>query len=801
MARRIRVRTRPLDGQKPTLEHRPGFLGYLLFYLGGLAFFASLAGAIYAVFNQYVASLGPALVHSAWAQVFHTQDPRSLVIRCAFNQTCKQAFHQVEVNYLYAVPYFFAGLIALAIGVRAIQVQARTKVGAVARWADRNHLKLLEREASRRTGYVGQLWEELPNGKPKPKPGPVIPWNERRRNNHILVLAGPGAGKTTGFFLPNLIRDAEDGNSAIVFDLKYPSTTGGLGEAVSYFYENGRNVFIFTPFSPHTMSLPLIQPGESYTSAMEVADLLVPRRDGEDERGDAFWRNLERALLSAMVYAVANDPREYPSIGRIIRLLLSGQTAITDYLGGHPHEDVRKRAGEVIYNLTHMGRDKVVGLLAGVTSRFLLFDERGLDLATSSPEGSIDLRRVFTEPSLLYIGLPQSQLQGSRGQVLLQLIKRVLDKMLLTVAAENGNRLPVHTVFYLDEFPSFGYLPNMDEMTATVRERRGSYIISLQNLAQGQRVYGRDTWDSILGNFQTIVTWPSKLTTRDRVWLRDHIGKTAVLERSYTEGLKPQDWERRFMEGFREAEKDLLSIEEMQIFPVAQGVVTTPGLPPFRVWLQGIFADAAVAKTTGLPVHPYAPRRATYLKTSPDKLIETISMVEGISVEEDKAPALPLAAHENPAYLAFLLWIDEVARAAPRVEPDGNGMILKNIPKGLANPDELGAWVKEGLLERVRGGLRVTPKGLSILNPKRRKALRWLAEADPLLHLLRKEARRIRGTSRFEGQEAVGEIRAAEVLLDAELAKQHLPPEILKHGHLTEEGKWFAFPLRVLPRF
>jgi len=330
----------------------------------------------------------------------------------------------------------------------------------------------------------------------------------------------------------------------------------------------------------------------------------------------------------------------------------------------------------VIYNLTHMGRDKVVGLLAGVTSRFLLFDERGLDLATSSPEGSIDLRRVFTEPSLLYIGLPQSQLQGSRGQVLLQLIKRVLDKMLLTVAAENGNRLPVHTVFYLDEFPSFGYLPNMDEMTATVRERRGSYIISLQNLAQGQRVYGRDTWDS------------------------------AVLERSYTEGLKPQDWERRFMEGFRETEKDLLSIEEMQIFPVAQGVVTTPGLPPFRVWLQGIFADAAVAKATGLPVHPYASRRATYLKTSPGKLIETISMVEGISVEEDKSPALPPAAHENPAYLAFLLWIDEVARAAPRVEPDGKGMTLKNIPKGLANPDELGAWVKEGLLERVRGGRR-----------------------------------------------------------------------------------------------
>lgn len=784
-------------GREPYLEREPSFGAKLLFFLSGLVFFASILGGAYWVFYDLGQRLWPYLVDGGWLRYLGARTPLEGAIRCYFSNACNKALLPlVPPNYFLSLYPIAGALILAAFASRLVTTRAYTKAAGTAKWASEKDLEPLKR--GRQSGYIGFINNEgkyTPSNPPK-KLTP-IPLPERIRNGHFVVLGGPGAGKTTAFFLPNLLKDAMDGNTAVVVDFKFPDPEG-LGEALSYFHAHGRKVYVFTPFEPFSMTMPLLAGGETREGALDIAEMLVPKRaqPGPDE----FYRDLDRALLTTLIYAMSNDPAMKPmSPGKLLRKILEGPEKVRSYIQGHPKYEVREWSRAFMDNLTNMARDKVVGLFMGLASRFILFDHPRLDAATSNGNpgepGQIDLQKVFSEPSLLYIGIPQIHIQGGKGQVLLQLIKRLLDKAILAVSHKNGGKLPIHAAIYLDEFPNFGPLPNMVEVLATMRSRRVSYLISFQDHAQGYAVYGQEEFDAMFGTVQNIVVFPSRLTGEDRKWFSEILGNTAALERSYTEGghVTPLGtFDRRAMEALRETKRELLTVDEMQTFPQEEVVVLTPGIPPIRAFMPYIFADG---KDKSLMRHPWAPLRKKALRYNPMDVL-TVAALEGGARE---LPQVEPGREEEVHHALFVAWLEGVLRLAPKVSRKNKNFVLSKLPPG-ENQAFLAEWERLGWLSKEAEGWRITREGENMLPNWIKEALAWMEQADPVLHWLRKHRQQVALPDK-PTKEALAKLEATTLWVPEEVARQSLPPEVLDMGTFQEKDgvRWWTFALKVVP--
>jgi len=226
-------------------------------------------------------------------------------------------------QYLHRSPSFPLGWVPVAFvaclfgaGIfRIVAARARERrkvLPGAARWARRKELRHLihgERGSPQR-GYVGLLVPErvgIFGSDPV-----VLRLPERIRCAHCMVVGGPGARKTTGYHKMNLLGDAVDGVSAVVFDLKYPDPVSGFLDCVPIFAREGFDVRLFLRFEEETLALPLIAGVTTVEEAYDVVDVLRP--EFPREHGGTWFLRQEREL----------HPRPLPSSARLLHPHIPG---------------------------------------------------------------------------------------------------------------------------------------------------------------------------------------------------------------------------------------------------------------------------------------------------------------------------------------------------------------------------------------------------------------------------------------------------------------------------------------------
>lgn len=404
---------------------------------------------------------------------------------------------------------------------------------------------------------------------------------EGQRVAHTLIVGKPGHGKTSGYYLPNLLMDAKEGWTAVVYDLKYPDK-GGLMEAMNYYAYYGRPVYAFTPWGDRSFRINFLEGAEDIIQAKFIAEILVPRNPRVPDSKE-FYPGLERALLTALVHAEGVEGRY--SMAHIYHVLGEGVEGLQAYVEVRPY-----LKGE-LRSLLEMRRDQLAGIINGARNRLSIWLDPALAQATEPGVLEVPWEKVFSEPSLVYIGVPQHLVEGNAaGYVLLRLLKRIIDVKTMEVANKNGGRLPVATSVYWDEFPNFGLLPGIKENLGTMRSRRVAYHIAVQNTDQGRAVYGDDEWEAIEGTFAQRIYFLSGLSDPDAARLSEALGKTAVVEEhrgATRKGMLPLPTSRSA--GEREVARPLLSPEEMRTAEKGEAVVFLEGVPPVRVNLFGMW--------------------------------------------------------------------------------------------------------------------------------------------------------------------------------------------------------------------
>ncbi|NJK43092.1 MAG: type IV secretory system conjugative DNA transfer family protein [Pleurocapsa sp. SU_196_0] len=227
--------------------------------------------------------------------------------------------------------------------------------------------------------------------------------------------------------------------------------------------------------------------------------------------------------------------------------------------------------------------DKIAGAMMGLAGALEPLCKDKVALRLGGFGDCIDLERLFHEPRLFYIGVPQSQvLSGPTGPgaLMMQLVKRVVDDITLKVVeSSSSGKSPVAVQVLLDELLNLGRMDNLRRMLSTLRSRNVGYVLGVQSHDDGREIYGEDAWNSIVRLCRQRIIFCGALDPEEARDVAQVIGEMMVLE----ETISHSDGENGTRQGSttKEAVRPIVSMEEMMRWPRFRAVIFSRYLSPF----------------------------------------------------------------------------------------------------------------------------------------------------------------------------------------------------------------------------
>lgn len=609
---------------------------------------------------------------------------------------------------------------------------------------------------------------------------------ERSRHENVLVTGAPGSGKTRGAFRQNIVLDAHYGRTAIVFDMKWPQMDSGFGDLALYWHRLGRPVYVFAPFSHSSMRMPLLDGIDNLDEALKLSRAIIAPPEYKDEAG-AYYKDNERRALAAMVLAIAHGPT--PNMRELQRLGQMNFEEFTAWFKRQQNPEIRN----ALKALFDMREDQIASMLAGVVNKLSIFYNAEVSRATSagdSPEEIINLQKIFREGGLLIVGISSKHIQAGEGEILLQLIKRRIDRALLDVADSSpGGRLPITATYYLDELPGLGRLPYLMANLAQLRSKSVCLMLGVQNSDQGGLVYTREYWKALsTNNLGTRIDFIQGASSDDAKSLSEEIGEYTVEEETATKSghamfNTPWSDQARRGESVKLSKRRLLTPEEIKRFPRDMAVVFTKGQNPMLVATPSIDAPSIELMTPD--------GRIVTLKNQLYHLWQrTMGGVRDIEAETNALIArLSLASapqartemvQSAPEY--WMAWLQELmaSGAMARVQKSDDKlkiMIRKDsLAPELSRERDINYFLGEGWLNNATNDeeLTITQAGLAVAGKVLERALQHFVVTGPALYWARTHAARVKGYPGHDGKADADAVYSAETLAISEEVAQQL---------------------------
>jgi len=399
---------------------------------------------------------------------------------------------------------------------------------------------------------------------------------EAEHYEHLLLDAPNGAGKTSGFIIPNLLGET-GGRTVIVADPKrelLKKTAPHLRTA----YPDGR-VWVLDFYDP-TLSHgynPL-----AWVRDMRTADLFARTwvKNTGTSGSEPFWDNAATTLIAAgalhLVRVAQRDGLPPPPLAALQELLCNrGFAAVQSTLAGSPVAEVRAKAAGF---LAYVGQSEKLlgGLFSELAVRFAVLDSPEIRATTGASE--IDLAALGRAPTALYIGF-DLHLAATLAPLTACFFTQLFTELVELAKRRPDGALPVPVLCYLDEFGNLGHIPGFERWIATVRSARVGCLLVVQDTAQLVATYGEPGAAIILTNAMTKICL-AKVSRADAEYFSKLTGESTVLAASRSASralLRP--WADRGNRGAGEVARPVLTPAELRTLGDAALVVSQDRQP------------------------------------------------------------------------------------------------------------------------------------------------------------------------------------------------------------------------------
>lgn len=411
------------------------------------------------------------------------------------------------------------------------------------------------------------------------KDGKALIQHEKSKiaNRNYYVVGGPGSFKTQSFVLTNMLNITDC--SIVVTDPKGEvyEKTAKIKEAQGY--EVRVVNFKHMDLSDHYNPFGYVRRDLDATT---VANTIVSAKN--DPKRKDIWFNAQLGLLKALIlYAKtefhpgkrnmegildflqefdpeANDEGD-SELDMKFMALDKRHPARRSYELGFKKSQEKTRASIIISLLTTIG-DYVDDEVAAFTSNNDFFFE---DIGT---------RKVA-----LYVLIPT---MDSTWEGLINLFFTQMFQELYILGDKNGAKLPVPTVFLLDEFPNLGKFNNYEEFLATCRGYRIACCTILQNNTQLMDKYGKDKAESILGNC-AIKICLGNVNDTTAAYFSNLMGKATVKVETGGRSLsRGKTGSSSSSSNFSYSQRSLMNADEILTMPEEDSLVLIAGKYPIK---------------------------------------------------------------------------------------------------------------------------------------------------------------------------------------------------------------------------
>lgn len=325
---------------------------------------------------------------------------------------------------------------------------------------------------------------------------------------HSLIIGATGSGKTEMVVQPLVSVLARKGESMIITDPKGEIYERN-GELLK---EKGYNIVVLNFRSPQQGNAwnPLDVPYYYYTNgnqdkAVELLEDLGTNIVHDEKTDDPFWQNTGGDFFTGLALGLFEDAKkEEINLNSINAMATAAEEkfAGTKLLNAYFNFKDKSGSAYVNVNSTINAPNETKGSILSVFRQKIKIFASRENLSEMLSYSDFDMRDIGKKKTAVFIILQdEKKTYHALGTIFLKQCYETL----IDVAQENGGKLKYRTNFILDEFANMPALKDISTMITAARSRQIRLNFIIQNFAQLEDVYGKQTAETIKGNCGNII--------------------------------------------------------------------------------------------------------------------------------------------------------------------------------------------------------------------------------------------------------------------------------------------------------
>lgn len=349
--------------------------------------------------------------------------------------------------------------------------------------------------------------------------------SEKDSFEHIAIIAKPGAGKTTGYIVPNILDKAKQKCSLVVTD---PS--GEIfSQTSAYMKSRGFNVLTLNPDNLELSSRFNPFAGLGANDIIEIEKIcasIILSKYGSDK--DPIWNEGAISILEIFAKCLAfSSPTHLnlPNINYLINLFGEDGKPLDDWVAEHSINPEDFDDQTIINSWEGLTRNNKNMLTSYATiAKTALKQLNNSSLQHLLASNDLDFKIFRKQKTILYLIIPANQ--QSYYQFIIDLLyTRFFSQMMDSLPKRND----LNIYCLMDEFGS-SYVHDFASLINNIRKYRVSLSLVFQSLSQLEDKYGKSS-DAIKGGIGSYLVFSGADYSTAKE-MSDIIGKRLMVERN-----------------------------------------------------------------------------------------------------------------------------------------------------------------------------------------------------------------------------------------------------------------------------